>query len=69
MTYIQRPSCPKCQNETMLARVTSASSGFDIRTFECPACNFVHQIAVALVDPMKSGEMSGWLRGELQAPN
>jgi hypothetical protein len=52
----------------MLARITGAASGFDIRTFECPACDEVHQRVVDLVDPMKSSETAGWLRGELRAP-
>jgi hypothetical protein len=52
----------------MLARITSGSAGFHIRTFECPACKEVHQRVVALGDPMKSGIMAGWLRGELRAP-
>jgi hypothetical protein len=52
----------------MLARITPGSAGFDIRTFECPACEEVHQRVVALGDPMKSPETTGWLRGELRAP-
>jgi hypothetical protein len=53
----------------MLARITpGAASGFDIRTFECPACDHVHQLVVALADPMKSRETAGWLQGELRAP-
>jgi hypothetical protein len=43
-------------------------SGFDIRTFECRACDHIYQRVVALVDPMKSREAAGWLRGELRAP-
>jgi hypothetical protein len=60
---IQRPLCPKCQATTKLARITPGSSGFDIRTFECPVCDIVHQLVVQLVDPMKSLETAGWLRG------
>jgi len=52
----------------MLARITPGPSGFDIRTFECPACDHVHQQVVALVDPLKSTDTAGWLRGELRAP-
>ena len=54
---------------TMLARITPGPSGFDIHTFECPACNRVHQRLVERVDPMKSPKAAGWLRGELRAPN
>jgi hypothetical protein len=52
----------------MLARITPGPSGFDIRTFECRACDHVHQRVGALADPMKSAAMAGWLRGELRAP-
>jgi len=52
----------------MLARITPGHAGFDIRTFECPACDSVHQQVVELADPMKSLETAGWLRGQLHAP-
>jgi hypothetical protein len=52
-----------------LARVTSGPPGFDIRAFECPACDHVHQIVVELLDPMKSREATDWLHGQLQAPS
>jgi hypothetical protein len=52
----------------MLARITPGSAGFDIRTFECPECDHVHQRVVELVDPMKSRKTAGWLQGELRAP-
>jgi hypothetical protein len=66
--FTRRPPCPVCQITTMLARITPGPSGFDIRTFECPACDHVHQRAGELVDPMKSRETAGWLRGGLRAP-
>ena len=65
---IQRPLCPKCKATTMLARITPGRSGFDIQTFECPACDLVHQLVVQFIDPMKSLETAGWLGGELRAP-
>jgi hypothetical protein len=52
----------------MLARITPGRSGFDIRTFECSACDLVDQLVVKLIDPMKSLEMVGWFAGELRAP-
>jgi hypothetical protein len=52
---------------TTLARITPGPSGFDIRTFECPACDQVHQTVVELVDPMKSRKTNGWLMGQLRA--
>jgi len=66
---IRRPRCPNCENRMMLARITFGPSGFDIRTFECPACDHVHQIVVELADPIKSLGTLGWLAGELRAPN
>jgi hypothetical protein len=65
---ISRPPCPKCETTTMLARITSGLAGFDIRTFECPACDHVHQAVVELLDPMKSLETGRWFLGELRAP-
>jgi hypothetical protein len=53
----------------MLARIAPGPAGFDIRTFECPACDHVHQRVVELVDPMKSFETTGWLRGEFASAN
>ena len=67
MSAFYGPTCPKCKTMTMLARITPGLSGFDIRTFECPACEDVHQRVVELVDPMKSRTTAGWLRGELRA--
>jgi hypothetical protein len=63
-----RPLCPKCHTATMLARITPGPLGFVIKTFECPACNDVHQVVTDLVDPMKSIKTNGWLHGQLRAP-
>jgi hypothetical protein len=52
----------------LLARINPGPSGFDIRIFECPVCDRVHERAVALVDPMKSKETAGWFWGELRVP-
>jgi hypothetical protein len=52
----------------MLARTTGGSSGLEIGTFQCPACDLVHQLVVDLIDPMKSLETLGWFQGELRAP-
>jgi hypothetical protein len=51
------------------ARVTPGPIGFDIRTFECLACEHVHQTVVELLgDPMKHITTNTWLRGQLRAP-
>jgi hypothetical protein len=66
---ILRPLCPLCQTRTLLARITPGPIGFDIRTFECPACDHAHQtVADLLIDPMKSVTTNAWLRGQLLAP-
>jgi hypothetical protein len=44
---IQRPACPRCQTRMMLARIMPARVGFDLRTFECPQCDHVHEVMVA----------------------
>jgi hypothetical protein len=31
----------------MLARIMPARPGFDLRTFECPKCDDVHEVMVA----------------------
>jgi hypothetical protein len=67
MDIFYRPPRPKRKTKTMLAQIAPASSGFDIRTLECPAWHHVHQRVVELADPMKSREVAGWLRG-LHAP-
>jgi hypothetical protein len=61
---IERPRCPNCQSTAILARTTRGSCGFDIGTFQCPACDLVHQFVVNLIDPMKSLETLVWFLGE-----
>jgi hypothetical protein len=68
MITIHRPPCPRCKATTTLARITPGRSGFDIRTFECSACDHIYQRVVELGDPMKTPRTAGWLRGELRAP-
>jgi hypothetical protein len=68
MSAFSGPPCPSCKNMmTTLARITRGPMGFDIRTFECPACDDVHQGVAELIDPIKS-RTAGWLRSELRAP-
>jgi hypothetical protein len=38
---IERPACPKCHAQMMLARIVPAFSGTDLHTFECTLCNHV----------------------------
>jgi transposase-like protein len=66
---IFRLRCPACQARNVEeARITPGHAGFDIRKFKCAVCGNVHHLLMELVDPMKSRETAGWLRGELRAP-
>jgi hypothetical protein len=46
--FIHRPACPKCQAHMMLARIMPAGLGFNLRTFECPKCDHVHEVVVEI---------------------
>lgn len=65
LVSIERPSCPKCQNRMMLARIEPGPNGADLRTFECPKCEHLHKMLVE--DPLKSSN-TGWMAGELKPP-
>jgi hypothetical protein len=41
LAAIERPTCPKCQAQMMLARIVPAFLGTALHTFECAACNHV----------------------------
>jgi hypothetical protein len=41
LAAIERPACPKCQAQMMLARIVPAFLGTDLHTFECTTCNHV----------------------------
>ncbi len=67
LTTIEHPRCPKCRQDRMsLARIAPGPKGFDIRTFECAKCDYVHIVTVA-TDPMH-GDAAQWLSGDLKAP-
>jgi hypothetical protein len=63
------PFARRAKQEPCWPALPPGPAGFDIRTFECPACDHIHQRVVELIDPMKSKETAGWLAGELRAPN
>ena len=56
LTPIERPACPKCQAQMMLAQIMPAFLGTDLHTFECTVCNHVMKTLGAYDDPMQSGE-------------
>jgi hypothetical protein len=41
LATIERPACPKCQAQMLLARIVPAFSGTDLHTFECTLCYHV----------------------------
>jgi hypothetical protein len=64
---IERPRCPKCtQTRMSLARIAPGPKGFDIRSFECSKCAYVHIVAIEH-DPMKSAK-ADWQYSNLKAP-
>ena len=65
-TLVEHPPCPKCTTRMMLARIMPGTKGYDIRSFECRKCTYIHVITVA-TDPMKS-EWAGWLSADLSPP-
>jgi hypothetical protein len=67
LTSIERPRCSRCQTRMMLERVSPGPIGFEHRLFECPKCDHV-EINVISCDPFQSNA-TGWLAGELRAPN
>ena len=68
MGSIERPRCPRCQTQMMLARTMPARLGFNVRTFECVNCDHIHKEHLK-ADPITSSEVLGWLLGELKTPN
>jgi hypothetical protein len=46
---------PEVRNYNDVGTHHSGPAGFDIRTFECPACDDVHQCAVAFVEDEVAG--------------
>jgi ssDNA-binding Zn-finger/Zn-ribbon topoisomerase 1 len=54
---IERPRCSKCHGRMMLARTESGRAGADLRTFECPKCEYSQKMAAE--DPMKSQRRDG----------
>ena len=51
LVAIERPACPKCQAQMMLARIMPAFQGTELHTFECTACNHVLETLGAYEGP------------------
>jgi ssDNA-binding Zn-finger/Zn-ribbon topoisomerase 1 len=43
---IARPPCPKCGTTMVLARIAPHTLGYDMRPFECPACDHLETSVV-----------------------
>jgi hypothetical protein len=68
LSSIECPRCPHCQARMELESIAPEPQGYDLRTFECAKCD---RISTRLVprDPMKTGDLSRWLGGELDRPD
>jgi hypothetical protein len=66
LSAIECLRCPHCQTRTNLAGIAPGPAGYELRTFECPRCDRVQRTLV-VSDPM-SGDVAGWLGGELKPP-
>ena len=67
ISVIERPRCQHCQTRTILVCIAPGPAGYELHDFVCPKCDRFQRTLV-VIDPM-SGEASGWLRGELKAPD
>jgi phage FluMu protein Com len=66
---IERPACPRCKAQMMLASIEPARArGVDLHTFECAVCNQVLKTLAAYEDPMKSKGLGRWLQDDWHAP-
>jgi hypothetical protein len=51
LAAIERPVCPKCRAQMLLARIMPAFLGTDLHTFECAVCNHVLETLGAHEEP------------------
>ena len=65
---IERPACPKCKVQMMLASIEPRRPGVDLHTFECAVCNHILKTLAAYEDPMTSKGLGRWLQGDLHPP-
>jgi hypothetical protein len=65
---VERPACPKCQAQMLLARIMPTHLGINLHTFECAVCDHVFKTLTTNEDPMKSRALGRWLEGDLRSP-
>lgn len=59
--------CPKCLTPMALVCMASDTPGFELRTFDCPACAR-NDRGASSVDAVRSGA-NGWLSSRLYPPS
>jgi hypothetical protein len=65
-TAVERPLCIRCLTRMMLARIAPDGPGFELRSYECPKCEYVSVERVA-TEPLET--CKGWLISkELEPP-
>lgn len=61
LTAIECPRCPKCAAHMMFTGMVSGPPNFDIRMFECLACDHVEKVATG-------ANMMGWINSRALLP-
>jgi transposase-like protein len=59
----ERPLCPKCETQMMVARITPGRTGFELHSFHCPKCN--HELTTETPEQDPLDKLKEWLFGEL----
>jgi hypothetical protein len=54
LAAIELPPCPKCDGQMLFTGMVLGPPGFDIRSFECNACNYAEKVLVGT-------NMMGWI--------
>ena len=63
---IERPRCPHCQAQMMLAQIDHGPVGADLRSFQCSKCHHIQRVLVE--DPLKSMNTGWTAAGGLRPP-
>jgi hypothetical protein len=63
LARVERPLCPKCKTQMMVARITPGQTGFELQSFDCPKCN--HELTTEVPEQDPLDKLKGWLFGEL----
>jgi hypothetical protein len=63
LTLLERPPCPKCDGQMIFRGMVLGPPGFDLRTFECFACDYAETVVIGT-------NMMGWINSSgLRAPS